>query len=280
MGQDRVKKKMLTMSIACALALSFVPDYGSTVYAAKGDHIQQQEPDENTKTVDETAKNADIQQPAEYELQPVTVEAPRPDWEKKLSPGAFSIVRPEDFEGEQKTLPDLLKRVPGVHVRGVNGDGQYTVAYVRGSTAAQVGIFVDGVLMKLGGDAATDLSTIPVANVERIEVYRGYIPARFPGTWMGGVINIVTKKPQDTGISLSQGMSSYGGYQGSLGINAPLGDGSLFVGVNREQSDGDFKYDIYGGKDMIAMYRQIYKENPTAENLQYLNDAIQYGSDR
>jgi outer membrane cobalamin receptor len=90
------------------------------------------------------------------------------------------------------------------------------------------------------------LSTIPVENVERIEIYRGYIPARFPGTWIGGVINIVTRKPQNTGFSLTQGMSSYGGYTGSLGVNAPLGGGSLFVGVNRDQSQGDFKYNFPG----------------------------------
>ena len=255
----KLKKKSLTMSIACALALTVTPSFYSCAYGAESDSEQH----------DET-----------YQLPPVTVEAPRPEWESKLSPGTVSIVRPEDFKGEQKTLPELLKRVPGIHIREVTGTGQYTVVSVRGSTAAQVGIFIDGVLAKLGGDAATDLSTIPTENVERIEIYRGYIPARFPGTWMGGVINIVTKKPQTTGISFSQGMSSYGGYQGSLGINAPLGSGSLFVGVNRDQSDGDYKYEIYGGKAGIAEAERLYKENPTQENLDNLNAAKDYGSDR
>ncbi|WP_371373862.1 TonB-dependent receptor plug domain-containing protein [Sporomusa aerivorans] len=236
----KLKGKALATSIACALALSMAPTYNAVAYAAEADSEQQQK-------TGETAKDADYAQTQEeYQLPTVTVEAPRPEWESKLSPGTVSIVRPEDFKGEQKTLPELLKRVPGVHIREVTGTGQYTVVSVRGSTAAQVGIFVDGVLTKLGGDAATDLSTIPVENVERIEIYRGYIPARFPGAWIGGVINIVTKKPQNTGFSLSQGMSSYGGYTGSLGVNAPLGGGSLFVGVNRDQSQGDFKYNFPG----------------------------------
>lgn len=97
----------------------------------------------------------------------------------------------KNIRGEQKDLPDLLKMSPGVHVREVNGKGQYTVVTVRGSTAAQVGVFVDGVMTNLGGDAAVDISTIPVKNVERIEVYRGYISARFDGTFIGGVINVV-----------------------------------------------------------------------------------------
>ena len=120
----------------------------------------------------------------EFELAGITVEAKRPDRESKLSPGTVTVIRPEEYKGEQKDLPDLLKMVPGVHVREVNGKGQYTVVTVRGSTAAQVGVFVDGVMTNLGGDAAVDISTIPVKNVERIEVYRGYIPARFGGTFI------------------------------------------------------------------------------------------------
>ena len=111
----------------------------------------------------------------DFTLEGVTVEAKRPDWEAKLSPGTVTVIRPDDYKGEQKDLPDLLKMVPGVHVREVNGKGQYTTVSVRGSTAAQVGVFVDGGLFNLGGDAAADISTIPVHNVERIEVYRGYI---------------------------------------------------------------------------------------------------------
>lgn len=175
-------------------------------------------------------------------LEEVTVEARRPEWEARLSPGTVSILYPEQKKGEQKKLPDLLKEVPGVHIREINGAGQYTVASVRASTAAQVGVFVDGVLAKLGGDAATDLSMIPVENVVRIEVYRGYVPARFPGTWLGGVINIVTRKPEKLGGSASGGVSSYGGVQGSLSGTIPLGSGTFFLGANNDQSDGDFRY--------------------------------------
>ena len=85
-----------------------------------------------------------------FDLEGITVEAARPDWETKLSPGSVTIIRPDDFKGEQKTLPDLMRKVPGVHVREVNGKGQYSTVTVRGSTAAQVGVFIDGVLSNLG----------------------------------------------------------------------------------------------------------------------------------
>ena len=196
----------------------------------------------------EGAKDADMNV---YDIGEITVEAKRPDWEEKLSPGTVTVIRPEEFKGEQKTLPDFLKMVPGVHVREVNGKGQYTTITVRGSTAAQVGIFIDGVLTNLGGDAAVDISTIPVKNVERIEVYRGYIPARFAGTFIGGVVNVVTKKPQKTSGSAEIGPSSFGGKKASVEFTAPVGSGSLLFGYNYEASDGDFPYHSYAADQWL-----------------------------
>ncbi len=244
MKQRKLSKQALAMGIACTLALSLTPDYSGIAHAAEAGS----EPSQATKeTVNSSAGSTQ-----EYALEAVTVEAKRPDWEAKLSPGTVTIIRPDDYKGEQKTLADLLKDVPGVHVREVNGKGQYTTVSVRGSTAAQVGVFVDGVLFNLGGDAAADISTIPVKNVERIEVYRGYIPARFGGTYMGGVINVVTKRPTEANVSASVGQRSWGGYTGSLQIDAPLGTGSLMVGINRDQSDGDFRYKNFGSDEEYA----------------------------
>ncbi|NLL36570.1 MAG: TonB-dependent receptor [Fretibacterium sp.] len=159
-----------------------------------------------------------------------------------LSPGSVTVVRPQEMKGEQKDLPELLKQVPGLHVVETKGRGAYTVASIRGSSAAQVAVYVDGVLMNLGSEAAVDLSTIPVENVERIEVYRGYIPSRFGGASMGGVINIVSKRPEGAGGSLSFGAHSFGGIRSGLAWSAPLGGGDIFLGANFDHSDGDFKY--------------------------------------
>ena len=191
-----------------------------------------------------------------FSLEAVTVEAKRPDWEEKLSPGTVTVIRPDDYKGEQKTLADLLKEVPGVHVREVNGKGQYTTVSVRGSTAAQVGVFIDGVLTNLGGDAAVDISTIPVKNVERIEVYRGYIPSRFGGIFIGGVINVVTKKPGKAQTSAEIGKSSYGGKSLSADLTAPLGSGSLMAAGSYESSDGDFRYGNYAARRYIPQMEQ------------------------
>ena len=229
---------------------------------------------------DNTGTPAGGEEEEAYSLAQVTVEAKRPDWESKLSPGTVTVIRPDDYKGEQKDLADFLKMVPGVHVREVNGKGQYTTVSVRGSTAAQVGVFVDGILFNLGGDAAADISTIPVKNVERIEVYRGYIPARFGGTYMGGVVNIVTKKPTKANVSASVGKKSYGGYSGSVEVDAPLGNGALMIGVNRDQSKGDFKYQNISSdaaKQEAQRVIDIYQSTIDNFTVNTIKDYTQYG---
>lgn len=258
--RNSLRQAAITAGILAALGVCTLGGDQPMVWAA--------EPSNNTAQAEaKTAAAQDVQPAAveadgegmDFTLEGVTVEAKRPDWEAKLSPGTVTVIRPDDYKGEQKDLPDLLKMVPGVHVREVNGKGQYTTVSVRGSTAAQVGVFVDGVLFNLGGDAAADISTIPVQNVERIEVYRGYIPARFGGTYMGGVINIVTKRPTKANVQASFGKSSFGGYKGSLQIDAPLGSGALMVGINRDQSDGDFKYKNYASEVQNTEFQKELK---------------------
>lgn len=176
-------------------------------------------------------------------LEPVEVSAERLPLEETLSPGVVSVVYPDDVKGEHKSLPELLDQIPGVYVRRVAGTGQYTTASIRGSAPSQVNIYIDGVPFNLSSEAAADLSTIPISNVERVEVYRGTTPARFSGAPLGGAINIVTKTPQGIGGSISAGMRSHGGRQASSSISAPLLTGSLLIGIDTDRSVGDFKYE-------------------------------------
>ncbi|WP_196592656.1 TonB-dependent receptor domain-containing protein [Pectinatus sottacetonis] len=199
----------------------------------------------NNRPVDETVsagKNA-----SEFALTPTVVESGRPDWEKKLSPGTVSVIDVPKYKGEQKTLADLLQTVPGVYIDRMSGGGtgHYSTVRVRGSSASEVSIYIDGVLVNTGSESAVNLENINIDNVERIEVYRGYIPARFAGAAMGGAINIVTKKPTKTGGKISYGLRSFGGQKFNLETTAPVGDGSLLLALNKEQAEGDFKYNLF-----------------------------------
>ena len=162
--------------------------------------------------------------------------------DRYLSPGMITVIRPDEKKGEGRTLPDLLEEAPGLRIIRLQGRHGYAVASVRGSTSAQVAVYVDGILMNLQSETAVDLSSIPADSIERIEVYRGYIPARFGAQAMGGVINIITKNPQRPETNLLVGLGSFGRYKGTLSHGFALGGGKFFGSFGYEAYGGDFGY--------------------------------------
>jgi outer membrane receptor protein involved in Fe transport len=198
-------------------------------------------------------------------LETVTVYS-EPDWKQVLSPGAVTVVSTDDFQGEQRDLGDYLDRVPGLHVTRRGGDGQYATVNVRGSTAAQVAVYVDGVPQNLSGDAAVDLSLFPMENVARIEVYRGYVPVRFVGAPIGGVINIVTKKPMAQSTTVYSGVTSLGGFKAGGTFTSPLLGGSLMLTANRDQSDGDYRYTYYNNEEPYEMPNPRWRQANDYQN--------------
>jgi outer membrane receptor protein involved in Fe transport len=182
---------------------------------------------------------------SDHTLEIVTVESERPQWERTLSPGSMSIVIPDKFKGEQKNLSELLDAVPGLFVYRATGSGQFTTARIRGSTSAQVNVYVDGVLQNLGNDIAVDLSLIPVSQIARVEVYRGYTPVRFSGTPIGGVINVVTKMPKGIGVDASVGVASLNTKTYNLTATMPtFFNGALLLGAHYDSSENNFKYKL------------------------------------
>lgn len=181
----------------------------------------------------------------EAQLPLVVVTDSRTDLKEVLSPGVVSVAYPDDVKGEHKSIPDLLDQIPGVYVRRMSGSGHYTTASIRGSAPSQVNVYIDGVPLNTASETAADLSTLPVSNVERVEVYRGVTPARFSGAPIGGAINIVTRKPSALTGSAAAGRRSLGGEQYSANLNFPLFGGHMLIGVDKERSTGGFNYKNY-----------------------------------
>jgi outer membrane cobalamin receptor len=178
----------------------------------------------------------------ETTVSPVVVTASTLMEDQEKSAGSVTVIKPEKTKGEFKTLPDLLEQSAGIHVIEAKGRGGYSVASVRGSTAAQVAVYVDDILVNLGSESAVDLSAIPVENVETVEIYRGYIPPKFGVAGMGAVISITTKRPEKGQGSVTAGAGSFGERRLSGNYATPAGDGKLSMAFELGTADGDFPY--------------------------------------
>ena len=108
-----------------------------------------------------------------------------------------SVLTRDDIRNSSSIdLPSLLQREAGVQVVQSGGLGQDTSLFLRGSTAKQVLILLDGVpLRREAWSAAPALEHILPAQIERIEIIRGNVSAIYGSGAVGGVIQIFTQKP-------------------------------------------------------------------------------------
>lgn len=153
------------------------------------------------------------------------------------APNAVTILTEEDIRlSGARTLPDLLRRVPGVDVMQMSYS-DYNVA-IRGFNrriANKVLVLVDGRTVYqdfLGGMLWRGL-TIQLQDIDRIEVVRGPGSAIYGAYAYTGMVNIITKRPEQLDGSVAQvaggngqrieASYQYGKRTGPIGFRISLG---------------------------------------------------------
>ena len=162
-------------------------------------------------------------------------------------PSAFTtVIDARDYDDRFATVQEVLGQVPGVRVRRFGGLGSASTASIRGSKAEQVLILLDGVRLNSAQRGAVDLSTIPLRQVEKIEVLRGGGSARFGSDAEGGVISITTRKPESAQTSADASLSA--GSDSTLGGDIALSGGGesaqVLATYSRLRSDNEYRFEL------------------------------------
>ncbi|HVH12986.1 MAG TPA: TonB-dependent receptor, partial [Longimicrobium sp.] len=111
------------------------------------------------------------------------------------APVATEVVDRGRIESSGATdLAGVLALVPGVETQGGHPVG--TGVYLQGLGSERVLVLVDGepVVGRIAGEI--DLTRLPVADAERVEVVKGPQSTLYGSEAMGGVINLITRAPE------------------------------------------------------------------------------------
>ena len=142
------------------------------------------------------------------------------------SPGFATSISLDDPRGARPAdaLPEILARSAGVTVRSLGGLGQFSSLSLRGSSAQQVGVFLDGV--PLGGSGGVvNLADLPLDTLGRIEVYRGLVPVAYGGAAIGGAVDLgssLTCRQDRRRISTTLGVGSFAAREARGALSLPL----------------------------------------------------------
>ncbi len=94
------------------------------------------------------------------------------------------------------TLSDVLTNVSGINIDDRGSVGTYSSISIQGSGTTHILIMIDGVMQNFLFTSDPDVSSIPVQQIERIEIIKGPGSSSW-GSSLGGVVNIVTKSPRE-----------------------------------------------------------------------------------
>jgi outer membrane receptor protein involved in Fe transport len=155
-------------------------------------------------------------------LDEVVISATRTESKIGDIPGRVVVLTPERIAlSSYQSVDELLALLPGVHTARSFGLFSFRATVsMRGVSSkeqARTLVLLDGVPVNKADGGSVNWNLISTGEIERIEVIKGPGSALYGGNAMGGIINIVSKKP--TKPIEGSVTASYGTYN-TKGVNA------------------------------------------------------------
>ena len=183
----------------------------------------------------------------QHTLQAVTVTATMTEQEARTAPASVTVVTEEELaQRNAANLLDAVRGTPGVTFQGRQVGGRKTLA-LRGMEGKHTLTLIDGRRISASDDVIGhsdyQYGWLPMAAVERVEIIRGPLSALYGSEALGGVINLITKKPKDRWMA-SIGLSGATGLDSDTAADAlrtsvyaagPLGE-QFNLAINAEKS--------------------------------------------
>ena len=167
-----------------------------------------------------------------YRLPAVTVTADKRLTEVQKTPIALTVMTEQTLSDRNiRTMHDVLNQVPNLQVSswmsGINWATFRGAMSIAATGASPLVMYVDGVPV----DTFYNLDAT-LLDVERIEILRGPQSAIYGKNALGGVINIISKKPDNTWRGKIFGHAeSYDGWGGGATISGPVKEDTLYFSL-------------------------------------------------
>ena len=175
------------------------------------------------------------------EISGVTVSGKSIAHQKKEESMPVTVIDMSNMRGTVSNVQDILAKTVGVTLRTSGGVGSSSRISVRGLEGKRIGFFIDELPMSEQTDYL-DINDIPIDMIDRIEIYKGVVPARFGGSSLGGAINIVIREYPDKYADLSYGYESFNTHKAQGVFKRNLKAHGLVFGIGGGYTTSDNNY--------------------------------------
>ncbi len=176
----------------------------------------------------------------------LVVTATRTETPIESVPASVTVITRKDIkESTAQSADELLENVAGVFVRhpvGIGAAGTNNIVYMRGlggKTEARVLVLKDGVPINDSQTQSVEWNEINIDDIERIEIVRGPGSALYGSNAMGGVINIITRKPEKRfKTTIKGGYGTLNTWKAAFSNSDTIGRFGYRISGQRLESDG------------------------------------------
>ncbi|MDO4729375.1 MAG: TonB-dependent receptor plug domain-containing protein [Bacteroidota bacterium] len=197
-------------------------------------------------------------------LEEVTVSSSSKGKQIKEQGYAMNVISTKEAVVQNIQTTELLGRSAGIKIRQSAGLGSDVTFNLNGLSGNSIRIFIDGIPIRNYGRSFS-LSQIPPAMIERIEVYKGILPAHLSEDALGGGINVVLKKDMSRNLSASYSYGSFHTHQSDINASYRDKQTGFLATLSSFYNVTDNNYKVWGENVYVVNNRTGEKTPVIAE---------------
>lgn len=177
------------------------------------------------------------------QLDTIVVTASRIEQDAKNVLGDVTVIDRTTLEqAGQSSLAETLSRSPGLEYTNTGGPQNKTNLYIRGAEADHTLVLIDGIRVNSSIVGTGFLEAFAPDMFDRVEVLRGSASSLYGADAIGGVVNLITHRPDATdkpfSANASIGYGTYGTTRTRLGVQGAQGGWDYLLAGVYAQSRG------------------------------------------
>ena len=136
---------------------------------------------------------------------------------QQLREGVYTVsaMNVKSLVNTTQNLNAIVNRTTGVKVREEGGLGSDFNLSINGMSGNSIRYFIDGMPLDAKGSGVT-LANLPPNIIDRIEIYKGVVPAHLGTDALGGAVNIITNQQKKNFLDASYSIGSFHTHQLNL----------------------------------------------------------------
>ncbi|GAB3504976.1 TonB-dependent receptor [Emticicia fontis] len=205
-----------------------------------------------------------VMKSTDTELQEVVVTQERQSRVQETKPIAIKSIEIKNVISQNVLLTDVIDRVSGVRIRRSSSLGDRSDISINGLRGDAIRVYIDGIPMELLYPNF-DISTLPIGNVKRLDIYKGVLPVDVGTDALGGGINIITEQKSHNSLRASYNVGSF---------NTHLAD--INLGLTNKQNYFLNLSAAYNHSDNDYKMKALLYENNKIEEVRRFHDKFQF----